>query len=104
MSFGLTAAAWTAIAAGVGATYTVASGIDQSRKQGHAQDNARAAAKKQERDAQIANNMANRRKPNAAALVAAAMQAGGGGGSTLLTGPSGVDANGFIAKNTMLGG
>lgn len=105
MSFGLSAAAWTAIAAAVGTTYTVASSEDAKRKQGNAQSRALDAAKKQEREADIASNRANQRKPDAAAILAAAMQGGAGGlPSTMLTGASGVDMNGLLSKSTMLGG
>ena len=68
------------------------------KRQAEAQDKAQATAASQQRENQIAQNRANRKKPDIGAILASAQGAGGGIGSTMLTGPGGVGGK------TLLGG
>lgn len=101
-----TVAAYASIA---GAGYAIASGVDSSRKQGHAQQQAVQQAvqraKKLDKQSEIATNRANQKKPNSNAILSRAQQAGKGGQSgTMLTGSQGVDPNSLsLGKNTLLG-
>lgn len=64
---------------------------------------AQALAEKNARDADIANNKANRKAPNVGAMLTANDKAGAAGGaSTLLTGPGGAGV-GTLGKSTALG-
>ena len=94
-----------AVAAVVGTGYSIASGVDSSRKQSHAQQQAMQRAKKQERQSQIATNRANQKSPDSKSALSAARQAGKAGASgTMLTGSQGVDPNSLsLGKNTLLG-
>lgn len=102
MSFGWTAAVWTAIGVGVSAVGTVSS-MDSQRKAGNQAKDAAAASA---RAAEEAQNKANARKPDTAAAMAAAILAGKSGQSgTMLTGPSGIDTNSLmLGRATLLGG
>jgi len=105
-AFGWTAAVWSAVAAGVGATAAVASVVeaqDASRRQGHM---AADAAKINAQNTDEANNRANMKAPDSAAMMAANVLAGkAGSGSTMLTGPQGVDQSQLtLGKTTLLGG
>lgn len=81
-----------ALAAGVGAATGVDSaraGRNARRRQGQAQDQAVAQAQSQKREATVANNAANRKKPDIGAILAGAQGSGGGIDSTFLSGTGG---------------
>ena len=102
MSWGASAA--VAIMA-ASTTYTIAAGEDASRKQGHAQEEAKQQALKQETLSDQATNRANQKKPDISAILSAAQQASKSGGSTMLTGPGGIDPNALtLGKTNLLGG
>jgi len=106
MSFGWTATTWLAITATT-AVATTAYTMDQQRKMSNrANDQALAAAKKQQQASDEATNRANSKSPDTAALMASNMLAAKGGQSgTMLTGPSGVDPGSLtLGKSSLLGG
>ena len=102
MSFGWSAAVWTAIGVGVSTAVAVDSADAQRKAGNQAKDAARATALQ----ADEANNRANSRKPDSAASLAAAMLAGKSGQSgTMLTGPQGVAPSTLLlGKSSLLGG
>ena len=81
----LAAAGGTAVAAD-----SARAGRNARQRQGQAQEQAKAAAASQQRENQMAQNKANRKKPDIAAILAGAQAPGAGIGSTFLTGASGV--------------
>lgn len=105
MSFGISAAAWTAIAATTTAAYSIYSGQQQAKANSAAMQQAQANALKQEKAADEASNRANQKRPDTMALLSAAQQSGKAGASgTMLTGPQGVDPNLLaLGKSTLLG-
>lgn len=106
MSFGWTATTWLAITATT-TVATTAYSMDQQRKMSNtANDQAMAAAKKQQQASDQATNRANAKSPDTAALMASNMLAAKGGQSgTMLTGPSGVDPGSLtLGKSSLLGG
>lgn len=106
MSFGISAAAWTAIAAVVGAGYSAYAGNKASDAQTKAQQQNLAAAQQQQATADQQLNKANARAPDTAGITSQLQQnAKGGQGSTLLSGPLGVDQSTLsLGKSTLLGG
>lgn len=94
------------IAAGVGAAEAKSGAIRGRRRQQVAQEEAKAQAISQARKADEANAQANRKTADVNSLLTAEQQkALTGAGSTLLTGPSGVDAaNLKLGRKTLLGG
>lgn len=106
MSGAVTATTVLAAAAVAGTAYSIYAGEKASKKQTAAQNEARAAAQKQEKLADEAVNAANRKTPDTGALLTAAGNMGATGPmSTMLTGPAGVDSNTLsLGKNTLLGG
>lgn len=75
------------------------------KRQGEAQQRAEAAAASQQRDNEIAQNRANRKKPDISAILAGAQAGRGGIGGTSLTGPGGVDGGSvLLGGNKPLGG
>lgn len=105
MSFGWTATTWMAIAVGTQAAVTAYS-ADQSRKNANqANDQAKAAALKNQQAQDEATNRANGKTPDITAMMAANTLAGKAGASgTMLTGPQGVDPSLLaLGKNTPLG-
>jgi hypothetical protein len=105
MSATLTAATWAAIgviAAAAGTAYTA----DQSRSAANrANDIAKANAKKNLQLQDEATNKANAKSPDVLAMMAANMlSAKSGNASTMLTGPTGVDAGQLtLGRNSLLG-
>lgn len=97
----------SALAAAGGAATAVDSaraGRNANRRQGQAQEQAKAAAASQAREAETAANKANRRKPDIAAILSGAQNPGSGIGSTMLTGAGGVPtASLALGRNTALG-
>jgi hypothetical protein len=106
MSFGLSAAAWTAIAATTAAAATIHSADQQRSSSNRALDVQKANAKRTQLLADEANNKANSKAPDIMALMSANALAGKAGQSgTMLTGPSGVDPSLLtLGKSTLLGG
>jgi hypothetical protein len=106
MSFGWSAAIWSAISVGTSvaiAGYTT----DAARKNANtANDQNKAASLKNQQQADQANNRANAKTPDSAAAMAANIMAGKAGQSgTMLTGPQGIDPTQLtLGKNTLLGG
>lgn len=101
MSFGLSAAAWTAIFAGTTAAVAV-SQADTARRVGNeAKDRAKAQADLADQNF----NKLNGKKPDLAALLDQSTQAGKSGPSgTLLTGPQGIDPSKLLlGRSTLLG-
>lgn len=104
---GATAAAWVAAAASVA---SIAVSTDQAQKQASAQKKAQkqaeAAAQAQATQADKEFNAANKKTPDIASMLAGNQRdAMGGASSTMLTGPSGVDAKSLtLGKSTLLGG
>lgn len=101
-------AAVSSIALGVLAAASAAqaySTIKQTEAQKRAQGKAEDAAAKQEQDAQREFRRQNRKAPDIGSLLAGNRDSAGGGvGSTMLTGPSGVDAGSLsLGKSTLLG-
>jgi hypothetical protein len=94
-----------ATAAVGGASYAIASGVDSSRKQQHAKEDAEFAANQTAKLQDEATNRVNQRRSNVGAILAAAQQASKGGLSgTMLTGPMGVDPSTLtLGKNSLLG-
>jgi len=93
--------------AAIGTAYTIYNGERMASKQKEAQQEAKAAAVKQEKAADEAFNKANAKKPDLERLLSQNEQAAqGGAGSTMLTGPAGVDPNSLVLgkNNTLLGG
>lgn len=105
MSFGVSAAAWTAIFAGAAAANSIYQGEEQKRAQESANNQARDRAKKAEVSADQAFNKANMKKPDIFGILAQNKAAGQNGvGATNLTGAQGVDPTMLLlGKNTMLG-
>lgn len=70
------------------------------------QEQAKAAAEKQAKQAEMDANRANQKQPDTSALLSAAQQSGKSGASgTMLTGPSGIDASSLsLGKTTLLVG
>lgn len=99
----LAAAAVAVAAAGTG--YSIYSGEKHAKAQEAAQNEARAAAETQEKQADQAMNRANQKSPDVGAILSAAQQAAkGGGGGTMLTGPQGVDNSALqLGKSSLLG-
>jgi len=85
--------------------YQVYQGERAAKAQKNAQAQALQQSQKAARQADIANNKANRKRPNSGAILDAAKQAGKGGQSgTMLTGPQGVDSSSLsLGKSTLLG-
>lgn len=107
MSFGWTAAVWWQVGAAVVGAGAAVKQADTARRNGNiANDQAMAAAKKQQMASDQANNRANAKSPDSAALMATNMMAAKGGQSgTMLTGPSGIDPGALtLGKNSLLGG
>lgn len=79
---------------------------DAASKQEQAQNKAVAEAKSQERQTEIATNMANRKQPDMAQIMQDATKAAAGGPSgTMLTGPTGVNPGAInLGKSSLLGG
>ena len=105
MAAGLSAATWAAIGV-IAAAGTAAYSADQSRSNANrANDLAKANAKKNLQLTDEANNRANAKTPDIGAMLAANMlSAKAGNASTMLTGPTGVDASQLtLGKNTLLG-
>jgi hypothetical protein len=99
MSFGWSAAAWTAIAVNI---YSA----DQQRKSANkALDQNKAAAKANQQAADEANNRANQKSPDVSAMLSASAMAGRSGQTgTLLTGPQGIDTSSLtLGKTNLLG-
>lgn len=111
MSGAITAAAIVTAAATVGSTVI---GAVQGGKQADAQNKAlkaqtqatgeaKAAALSTQRKADLAQNEANQKAPDIASILARAAKASKSGlGSTMLTGPSGVDAGSLSLGGTSL--
>lgn len=105
MSATLSAATWAAIGA-IAAVGTSVYSADQQRSNANrANDIARANAKKNQQLTEEATNRANAKKPDIGALLAANMlSAKAGNASTMLTGPTGIDASQLtLGKNSLLG-
>lgn len=102
MSFIVAAIATVAVSAGV----SYVNGQKQQDAQRDAQAQAQRNADKAARDADIANNKANAKRPDISSLADQnAMAAKGGVGGTMLTGPGGIDTDSLkLGKNTLLGG
>lgn len=94
----------SAAIAAVGAltAYQSKQSMDQQKS---AQKKAEQAAARQEQEAQREFRRQNKKQPDIAAMLAGNRDAAGGGvGSTMLTGPSGVDAGSLsLGKSTLLG-
>ena len=84
-----------AIAAGTSAATSIdsaRSGKNARKRQQQAQDQSLAQAQSQKRENAMAQNKANRKKPDIGAIMASAQSAGGGGvQSTFLTGGAGTN-------------
>lgn len=102
----------SAVAAAAGTGYGIYAGQKNQgaqkkalAQQTTAQQTAEANALSTERKGEVAQNAANQKTPNVAAILAKAAQMGNGGiSSTMLTGPSGVNADGLnLGKSTLLG-
>jgi hypothetical protein len=107
------AATTAAVAAVVGATYSVYSGEEAKkqqekalRQQESAQTQQLTQAKEEAETSQQNINKANQRRPDTQAVMAdASMGAAGGASGTMLTGPQGIDPQQLaLGKNTLLGG
>lgn len=100
-------------AAAVGSTvYGIKAGQDQAsaqseslKRQNTAQQQAEASALSTQRKSETAQNAANMQTPDLASILKRAATAGSKGlSSTMLTGPTGVDANQLdLGKTTLLG-
>ncbi len=105
MSFGVSAAAWAAVAAatvavGTYAQYDAAKDAAKDQKRAQNQARADAAAAEVRRDQDF--NRLNKKKPNVQGIMDA--NAASAGSSTMLTGPQGVDPNALLlGKQTLLG-
>jgi len=90
---------------GLATGYQVYQGERAAKAQKNAQAQALQQSQKAARQADIANNKANRKRPNSNAILDAAKQAGKGGQSgTMLTGSQGVDSSSLsLGKSTLLG-
>ena len=101
MAFGLSAGAWSAIAAGTTAAVAVNNGEQSRRAANTAKDRAKLDADKAEQQF----NKLNGKKPDIAGLMDQNIQAGKNGPSgTLLTGPQGIDPTKLsLGRNTLLG-
>lgn len=112
MSFGISAATWTAIGVLASTGVGIYSAQQQRRssqkalseqKKANAQAEANALA--QEKAATEAANAANMKTPDTAAMMSSAMLSGKAGQSgTMLTGPKGITKDKLgLQKNTLLG-
>lgn len=102
-------AAASVVGAGVGIYSAVESqkaGKEAAKLQQQAIGDAKTAADKQAKDAEMAVNAANAKRPNTQTALDSARLAGKNGGSgTMLTGPTGVDPAALqLGKTTLLGG
>lgn len=106
MSGGATAAYVAAAVAAAGVAVSYENGKEQVAAQRSAQEQAKAAAERQAKQAEMDANRANQKQPDTGALLSAAQQAGKAGVSaTMLTGPQGIDQNSLsLGKTTLLGG
>jgi len=105
MSFGISAAAWTAIAVGASAATQLYTADKQRSAQNKAMDQARRNAEASANQADQDFNKANRKQPDTMSLLSANQQSARGGVSgTMLTGSTGVDPGSLLlGKNTLLG-
>lgn len=92
-------------AAVVGTAYSIYNGEKQRSAQGEAQSQAKEAATKQAAQADQAMNKASPKAPDTSAILSQAQQSSKAGASgTMLTGPTGIDANSLtLGKSTLLG-
>ena len=105
MSFGISAAAWTAIAAGAYVANSYVQGEEAKKRQESAQNLAMQQAKATADKADQEFNRVNGKKPNLLGIMDAnATAAKGGVSGTMLTGPLGIDPVMLqLGKNTLLG-
>ena len=88
----LSAAAIASAASAGTAIDSARSGKNARKRQQQAQDQSLAQAQSQKRENAMAQNKANRKKPDIGAIMASAQSAGGGGvQSTFLTGGAGTN-------------
>ena len=103
MSFGWSAATWTAISMAAATAYQT----ETQRKSGsQARQQAKDLALAQQADADRATNKANAKRPDVGGMMAAATLASRNGqGGTLLTGPGGIDPSTLtLGRTNLLGG
>lgn len=108
MSLGISAATWGLISAGVAAVGTVNAvhqGNMAQKQQTTAQNQAKAAALKQEKLAEQDMNRRNRKSPNLQSILAGNANGRAGVSGTMLTGPQGVASSDLsLGKSSLLGG
>lgn len=101
MSFAVSAA----VIGGLTLVQNYTQGEEAKKRQDAAQQLARQQAETAARDADMAFNRANQKKPNVQGIMDQNKAAGmGGAGSTMLTGPMGIDPTLLtLGRNTLLG-